>query len=218
MPPPRPLRGPTPSNSSSPDRSPRPGAKCAPDRPSFSLMRLEQRRTPMSFYLRLEDRDLRNLTPAPPPFSSINSIPAASIAFRSFARASSDTFGPARISSSSLRSPASSADAAPRTRITCGSCNRAPWGVGSATSLRSLYAAPIIARSIGEATRWPGGCRWILNRSMSRKGYGTRPAFTVPPRMETWTYRPVRQPFNRRKMTVSDRPWDRPTNDIVETI
>jgi hypothetical protein len=38
------------------------------------------------------------------------------------------------------------------------------------------------------------------------QSYGTRPAFTVPPRMETWTYRPARQPFNRRRITVSDRP------------
>ena len=107
---------------------------------------------------------------------------------------------------------------APRTRITCGSCNRAPWGVGSAMSLRSRYAEPIIAPSIGEATRRHGGCRSISTPWLLRKGSGTRPAFTVPPRMETWTYRPARQPFNRRKMTVSDRPRDRPTNDIVETI
>jgi hypothetical protein len=46
------------------------------------------------FHLRLEGRDLRNRTPAPPPFSSINSIPAASSACCNFARASSDTCGP----------------------------------------------------------------------------------------------------------------------------
>jgi YqaJ-like viral recombinase domain len=37
---------------------------------------------------------LRNRTPAPPPFSSINSTPAASSASCSFARASTDTRGP----------------------------------------------------------------------------------------------------------------------------
>jgi hypothetical protein len=36
----------------------------------------------------------RKRTPAPPPFSSMNSIPAASIASLSRTRASSDTFGP----------------------------------------------------------------------------------------------------------------------------
>jgi hypothetical protein len=36
----------------------------------------------------------RNRTPAPPPFSCMNSMPAASIAFLSFARASSETCGP----------------------------------------------------------------------------------------------------------------------------
>jgi hypothetical protein len=45
-------------------------------------------------YLRLEDLGLRNRTPAPPPSSSINSIPAASSAFCSISRASSDTCGP----------------------------------------------------------------------------------------------------------------------------
>jgi hypothetical protein len=48
----------------------------------------------LQFYLRFEGRALRNRTPAPPPFSSINSIPTASSAFCSFARASSDTRGP----------------------------------------------------------------------------------------------------------------------------
>jgi hypothetical protein len=48
----------------------------------------------VEFYLRRENRALRNRTPAPPPFSSINSIPAASRASCSFARASSDTCGP----------------------------------------------------------------------------------------------------------------------------
>jgi hypothetical protein len=37
---------------------------------------------------------LRNRTPAPPPFSSINSTPAASSASCSLARASTDTLGP----------------------------------------------------------------------------------------------------------------------------
>jgi hypothetical protein len=37
---------------------------------------------------------LRNRTPAPPPFSSINSTPAASSAFCNFDRASKDTGGP----------------------------------------------------------------------------------------------------------------------------
>jgi hypothetical protein len=37
---------------------------------------------------------LRNRTPAPPPFSSMNSMPAASRAFCAFARTSSDTGGP----------------------------------------------------------------------------------------------------------------------------
>jgi len=37
---------------------------------------------------------LRNRTPAPPPFSSMNSMPAASRAFCVFARTSSDTGGP----------------------------------------------------------------------------------------------------------------------------
>jgi hypothetical protein len=36
----------------------------------------------------------RNRTPAPPPFSSMNSMPAASIAFSSLVRASSETCGP----------------------------------------------------------------------------------------------------------------------------
>ena len=45
-------------------------------------------------YLRLECRDLRNRTPAPAPFSSRNSIPAASIACCSLVRASSETLGP----------------------------------------------------------------------------------------------------------------------------
>ena len=43
-------------------------------------------------YLRI--RDLRKRTPSPPPFSSMNSMPAASIARCSFARASSETRGP----------------------------------------------------------------------------------------------------------------------------
>jgi hypothetical protein len=37
---------------------------------------------------------LRKRTPAPPPFSSMNTIPAASRAFCSFSRASSETLGP----------------------------------------------------------------------------------------------------------------------------
>ena len=43
-------------------------------------------------YLRL--RDFRKRTPSPPPFSAMNSIPAASMARCSFARASSETRGP----------------------------------------------------------------------------------------------------------------------------
>ena len=43
-------------------------------------------------YLRL--RDFRKRTPSPPPFSPMNSMPAASIARCSFARASSETRGP----------------------------------------------------------------------------------------------------------------------------
>ena len=43
-------------------------------------------------YLRL--RDFRNRTPSPPPSSSMNSMPAASTARCSFARASSETRGP----------------------------------------------------------------------------------------------------------------------------
>jgi YqaJ-like viral recombinase domain len=43
-------------------------------------------------YLRL--RDFRKRTPSPPPFSAMNSMPAASIARCSFARASSETRGP----------------------------------------------------------------------------------------------------------------------------
>ena len=43
-------------------------------------------------YLRLWD--FRKRTPSPPPFSSMNSMPAASIARCSFARASSETRGP----------------------------------------------------------------------------------------------------------------------------
>ncbi len=43
-------------------------------------------------YLRL--RDFRKRTPGPPPFSPMNSMPAASIARCSFARASSETRGP----------------------------------------------------------------------------------------------------------------------------
>ena len=43
-------------------------------------------------YLRL--RDFRKRTPSPPPFSSMNSMPASSIARCSFARASSETRGP----------------------------------------------------------------------------------------------------------------------------
>jgi hypothetical protein len=42
----------------------------------------------------LRIRDLRKRTPSPPPFSSMNSMPAASIARCSFARASSETRGP----------------------------------------------------------------------------------------------------------------------------
>jgi hypothetical protein len=38
--------------------------------------------------------DFRNRTPAPPPFSSMNSMPAASIASLSRTRTSSDTLGP----------------------------------------------------------------------------------------------------------------------------
>ena len=38
--------------------------------------------------------DFRKRTPSPPPFSSMNSMPAASIARCSFARASSETRGP----------------------------------------------------------------------------------------------------------------------------
>ena len=45
-------------------------------------------------FFALEGLGLRNRTPAPPPFSSINSIPAASSAFCSISRASSDTCGP----------------------------------------------------------------------------------------------------------------------------
>jgi hypothetical protein len=45
-----------------------------------------------AIYLRF--RLVRNRTPNPPPFSSINSIPAASIARCNFARASSETRGP----------------------------------------------------------------------------------------------------------------------------
>jgi hypothetical protein len=43
-------------------------------------------------YLRLGD--FRKRTPSPPPFSSMNSMPATSIARCSFARASSETRGP----------------------------------------------------------------------------------------------------------------------------
>ena len=43
-------------------------------------------------YLRL--RDFRKRTPSPPPFSVMNSMPAASMARCSFARASSETRGP----------------------------------------------------------------------------------------------------------------------------
>jgi hypothetical protein len=43
-------------------------------------------------YLRL--RDFRKRTPSPPPFSSVNSMPAASIARCSLARASFETRGP----------------------------------------------------------------------------------------------------------------------------
>ena len=43
-------------------------------------------------YLRL--RDFRKRTPSPPPFSSMSSMPAASMARCSFARASSETRGP----------------------------------------------------------------------------------------------------------------------------
>ena len=43
-------------------------------------------------YLRL--RDFRKRTPSPPPFSAMNSMPAASIARCSFARASFETRGP----------------------------------------------------------------------------------------------------------------------------
>jgi len=45
-------------------------------------------------YFRFKCRDLRTRTPVPPPLSSMKSIPAASSAFCSFARASSDTRGP----------------------------------------------------------------------------------------------------------------------------
>jgi hypothetical protein len=51
-----------------------------------------------------------------------------------------------------------------------------------------------------------------------RKGYGTKPAFTVPPRMEASACRQAHQQLNRGRTVPFERPWDRPTNDIVETI
>ena len=45
-------------------------------------------------YFRLACRGFRSRRPSPPPFSPMNSIPAASIARCSFARASSETRGP----------------------------------------------------------------------------------------------------------------------------
>ncbi len=56
-----------------------------------ALLRLGQEQH-YGVYLRL--RDFRNRTPRPPPFSSMSSMPAASMARCSFARASSETRGP----------------------------------------------------------------------------------------------------------------------------
>jgi hypothetical protein len=55
-------------------------------------MRRRWARWPHSVCLRR--LDLRNRTPSPPPFSSMNSMPAASMARCSFKRASSETRGP----------------------------------------------------------------------------------------------------------------------------
>ena len=70
-----------------------------------------------SGYLRL--RDLRKRTPSPPPFSSMNSMPAASIARCSFARASSETRGPTP----------------PSSRLTVGRDSPARWEALTETSL-----------------------------------------------------------------------------------
>jgi hypothetical protein len=85
-------------------------------------------------------------------------------------------------------------------------------------SLRSRCAGPIIVPFIGEAMSRHGGCRWISTQSLLRKGYGTKPAFTVPPRMETSPRRrQARQQSNSQRTAALD-PSGPPTNDIVETI
>jgi hypothetical protein len=117
-----------------------------------------------------------------------------------------------------LHSPAWSAAVARRTRIICGSCNRAPWGAASAMSLPSRSAGPITVRCIAEAMSRHGGCRWISTPWLLLNGCGTRPAFTVPPRMETSPYPPLHHQFNASRKMGPEGPWDRPTNDIVETI
>jgi hypothetical protein len=53
-----------------------------------------QRPLPFSVGIYLRFRLVRKRTPNPPPFSSINSIPATSMARCNFSRASSDTRGP----------------------------------------------------------------------------------------------------------------------------
>ena len=58
-----------------------------------ALLRLRRKKMRRG-YFRLGCRGFRSRRPSPPPFSSMNTIPAASIARCSFARASSDTRGP----------------------------------------------------------------------------------------------------------------------------
>jgi len=59
----------------------------------IALLRLWRKKMRWS-YFRLGGRGFRSRRPSPPPFSSMNTIPAASIARCSFARASSETRGP----------------------------------------------------------------------------------------------------------------------------
>ena len=83
-----------------------------------------------------------------------------------------DAIATVRTSNSLPRSPASFADAAPQTLITYGSCSRAPWGVGSATSSWFRSVEHIIEPSIGEATRLRGGSHQICTRLISLNEIG----------------------------------------------
>ena len=61
-----------------------------------------------------------------------------------------------------------------------------------------------------------GGFQWISTPLLSRKGSGTRPAFTAQLRLEILVE--ARQQSNRRKMVLFDRRRDRPTNEVVPEV